>query len=608
VSEASIDPAQLLEQAGEWIAALRVRGLVAETDAARVEDMLTRSRGERLDVPDDPLLVAMLCGPTAVGKSSLINTLAGAEISRPGLGANTAAAVLYVHERDDPARLFEYGETLGRIGQEAASLVRHRRDELLHKVLVDTPDIDSVVERHRQLTGALVHCADLVLFVTSPEKYKDMRSARWVAEQRRQRAVAFVLNKWDRAAFGPHYERRHLVAQDFRALLSAEGFPDPLIFTVSALPASDAESELPALRHWLAESLDHSAAAAIQERRRRAAWGRLGAAIAPAVPAPLSDHPLAKEMADRLDATREEAHRLARSAARALAPGGLDRTVRPVTPGLLGSWLRLTGAIGAAASPVRRLFARRAADEASGAASTSVGNDFGRPVATLLARTIDDLAQDAETAHLPLGPVAAAWATEARRLGQRLAPLPAEVEADLAANALRPSLRRWAGTALLYLIEALLFLVLLAALWRIGSGFVLGNYLSGALLLNGLALIVALLLIGQFSANLFFPALQERLCRTVAQRAANRIDDAWRRTIAALTEQLDAADRLARQGRALLAVIDGILRSSPRRMEAQASGVERLFGEGVPDREPAATATEDEPMPRRPARRSPRFD
>jgi hypothetical protein len=49
--------------------------------------------------------------------------------------------------------------------------------EPLHKVLVDTPDLDSAVRRHRELTAALVHAADIVLFVTTPEKYKTMQAA-----------------------------------------------------------------------------------------------------------------------------------------------------------------------------------------------------------------------------------------------------------------------------------------------------------------------------------------------------------------------------------------------------------------------------------------------
>src|SRR5215468_5448330 len=135
------DPAGLLERLERWSAELRARGLGDEVGLDRLEATLAQARGERLDAPADPLLVVMLCGPTAVGKSSLINAIAGADISRRGLGATTSAAVLYVHERDDPLRLFEYGEAVGQLARQPHTVVRHARDELLHKVLVDTPDI-----------------------------------------------------------------------------------------------------------------------------------------------------------------------------------------------------------------------------------------------------------------------------------------------------------------------------------------------------------------------------------------------------------------------------------------------------------------------------------
>jgi predicted GTPase len=171
------DPAVLLERLERWAGELCARGLGDEERLGHLQATLAQSRLERLDAPTDPLLVVMLCGPTAVGKSSLINAIAGAEISCPGLGAMTSAAVLYVHEQDDPARLFEYGEAVGQLARQPHTVVRHGRNELLHKVLVDTPDLDSAVRQHRELTAALVHAADIVLFVTTPEKYKTMQAA-----------------------------------------------------------------------------------------------------------------------------------------------------------------------------------------------------------------------------------------------------------------------------------------------------------------------------------------------------------------------------------------------------------------------------------------------
>src|ERR1700760_5110917 len=96
---------QVLADVERWVGALAERELAERRKIDQLRHVLEQSRGERLDEPNDPFLVIALAGPTAVGKSSLINALAKAQISPAGVGATTKAPVIFIHERDDPARL-----------------------------------------------------------------------------------------------------------------------------------------------------------------------------------------------------------------------------------------------------------------------------------------------------------------------------------------------------------------------------------------------------------------------------------------------------------------------------------------------------------------------
>ena len=140
---------------------------------------------------EKPLLVIMLMGGTGVGKSTLLNALAGGTIAQASFARPTTRdPVVYYHHsiqttRLDPALQF-------------CKLAAHDRPALEQKILVDTPDLDSNDLANREKLIRLLPVADILLYVGSQEKYHDKLGWEIFLEQRQRRAFAFVLNKWDR--------------------------------------------------------------------------------------------------------------------------------------------------------------------------------------------------------------------------------------------------------------------------------------------------------------------------------------------------------------------------------------------------------------------------
>src|SRR4029077_4584620 len=111
-------------------------------------------------------------------------------------------------------------------------LVPHDRPSLQQKVIVDTPDLDSNDVANREKLKALLPVADIVLYVGSQEKYHDQIGWELFREQRRRRAFAFVLNKWDRCLHPGAAGMRP--DEDLLRDLKAEGFENPLLFRTCA--------------------------------------------------------------------------------------------------------------------------------------------------------------------------------------------------------------------------------------------------------------------------------------------------------------------------------------------------------------------------------------
>ena len=207
---------------------------------------------------------------------------------------------------------------------------------------------------------------------------------------------------------------------------------------------------------------------------------------------------------------------------------------------------------------------------------------FGHAVAQLFSEVTTRLLLDVETRRLPLQPVRSGWNAAGPSLAAQLSLLPLHVEGDLVADVTQSSVRRFVGLACLDVVEILLGVVLALTFWRMGTGFLFGEYLSGPLqMFNAASLICTLIFTGHIIANLFFPSLRSRFAKELARRTESMVAATWRNAQSLLKEHIDAVDRLAQRGRELLQVIDQQIQSLTSQAGDE-SELQRLFGNEAP--------------------------
>ena len=214
-----------------------------EAEAVRVEAV------ERLGFPADVYVLALV-GGTGVGKSSLLNALAGSPVSRASVRRPTTAEPVAWVPRE--AR----GDLEGLLGWLHVREIREH-DDLMRRglAILDLPDMDSVAPTHRQRVEELLPRVDAVVWVTDPEKYHDavlhddfLRE--WLPRLDHQ---TIVLNKSDRLAPEDIQKLRRDLEQDLTNKFALSGRRQPPVIVASAIGGN---AELRELRGWLATEIE----------------------------------------------------------------------------------------------------------------------------------------------------------------------------------------------------------------------------------------------------------------------------------------------------------------------------------------------------------------
>lgn len=151
--------------------------------------------------PAFPLIVCLV-GGTGTGKSTLFNSLAMSPISDVGRKRPcTLRPKILAHEDVVPelksCPFFRtMTEAMRSTGCTDEVIVAHRDPESAGVILVDTPDFDSVERDHRRMSEDFFLISDVIIFVTSQEKYAD-QAGHQVSQQALEwgKRTLFVMNK-----------------------------------------------------------------------------------------------------------------------------------------------------------------------------------------------------------------------------------------------------------------------------------------------------------------------------------------------------------------------------------------------------------------------------
>ncbi len=211
------DYSEVVANTQRWAEQAAVAGWIDATTAAGLAELDLKTPDSLFNPQEARPLIVAFMGGSGVGKSTLLNRLAGKAIARVGIERPTSREVTLFHHHSVAIQNLPEHLPITHI-----KIAQHEEEAKKQIIWIDMPDFDSTEQGNKQLVLQWLPHIDVLIYVVSPERYRDEKAWQLLLTEGAKHAWLFVLNQWDRGQ-PEQYD-------DFKQQLHKAGFFEPIIF------------------------------------------------------------------------------------------------------------------------------------------------------------------------------------------------------------------------------------------------------------------------------------------------------------------------------------------------------------------------------------------